>query len=150
MVAQLVRERTGQRARAETATMVSAFTAEHYLADRFSAGPLVLAGDAAHVISPIGGQGMNLGWLDAKLLAEVLVQACARPASAAALLAGYGRARRRAARSARRRAELFMALGQTSRFQRLRELTVTGLLWPPLADRAAQMFTMRGLDSLPA
>ena len=43
-----------------------------------------------------------------------------------------------------------MALGQTLPFQRLRELTVSGLLSGPLADHAAQGFAMRGLDSAPA
>lgn len=33
---------------------------------------VVLVGDAAQVVSPIGGQGMNLGWMECKLLAEQL------------------------------------------------------------------------------
>jgi 2-polyprenyl-6-methoxyphenol hydroxylase-like FAD-dependent oxidoreductase len=150
LIEQLVAERTGQLARADSATMVSAFTAEQYLADRFSAGPIALAGDAAHVISPIGGQGMNLGWLDAKLLADLLIRSLHEPEHAGALLATYTHARRRAARAARRRSELFMAIGQTLPLQRLRELTVAGLLSRPLADHAAQVFAMRGLDSAPA
>ncbi|MCZ2860629.1 FAD-dependent monooxygenase [Blastococcus sp. VKM Ac-2987] len=38
---------------------------QHRLADRFRAGRLFLAGDAAHAWSPAGGQGMNTGVQDA-------------------------------------------------------------------------------------
>ena len=147
LVEQLVRERTGELARASTARMSSAFTAEHYLADRFTRGRVALAGDAAHVISPIGGQGMNLGWLDVALLSEVLVQALARPAKATRLLEQYGRARRTAAKVAMRRAELFMAIGQARHLVRLRDLTIRGALSPWLVGRAAELFTMQGLAS---
>ena len=38
---------------------------QHRLAARFQAGPVFLAGDAAHSNSPAGGQGMNAGMQDA-------------------------------------------------------------------------------------
>jgi len=50
----------------------SRFRINHKLADRFCAGHVVLAGDAAHVHSPAGGQGMNLGLRDAEALSRVL------------------------------------------------------------------------------
>lgn len=46
-----------------------------HLAARYAAPRMVLAGDAAHGIHPIAGQGVNLGWRDAACLAEVLVDA---------------------------------------------------------------------------
>jgi 2-polyprenyl-6-methoxyphenol hydroxylase-like FAD-dependent oxidoreductase len=150
LVEELVCERTGELARARSATMVSSFVAEHYLADRFVSGSIALAGDAAHVLSPIGGQGMNLGWLDAKCLAERLAEALHAPARAEALLARYAQERRRAARTAIRRAELFMSIGQTRRFVPVRDVFVEGLLSPWMVQRAAQVFTMQGLASAPA
>ena len=50
------------------------FRIHHRVADRYRAGRILLAGDAAHVHSPAGGQGMNLGITDAISLADALSQ----------------------------------------------------------------------------
>ena len=50
----------------------SRFRIHHRVADTYRAGRLLLAGDAAHVHSPAGGQGMNLGIQDAVALSEAL------------------------------------------------------------------------------
>lgn len=53
----------------------SRFRIHHRVADTYRAGRILLAGDAAHVHSPAGGQGMNLGIQDAVALADALSDA---------------------------------------------------------------------------
>jgi 2-octaprenyl-6-methoxyphenol hydroxylase len=45
------------------------------MARRFAGERLVLLGDAAHVIHPLAGQGLNLGLRDAAVLSELIVEA---------------------------------------------------------------------------
>jgi 2-polyprenyl-6-methoxyphenol hydroxylase-like FAD-dependent oxidoreductase len=75
---------------------------QHRIADRFRAGPLFLLGDAAHVHSPAGGQGMNAGIQDAtnlgwKLAFAASTQALTGP-GAPGLLDSYEAERRPIAR----------------------------------------------------
>lgn len=50
----------------------SRFRIHERVAERYRAGRVLLAGDAAHTHSPAGGQGMNLGLRDAVTLGDVL------------------------------------------------------------------------------
>jgi 2-octaprenyl-6-methoxyphenol hydroxylase len=56
-------------------TPVRAYPVAFGIARRFVAPRLALLGDAAHVIHPIAGQGLNLGLKDAAALAEAVVDA---------------------------------------------------------------------------
>jgi 2-polyprenyl-6-methoxyphenol hydroxylase-like FAD-dependent oxidoreductase len=59
------------------------FRIHHRVADSYRAGRLLLAGDAAHVHSPAGGQGMNLGINDGISLAAALCDVLAGGSDAA-------------------------------------------------------------------
>jgi 2-polyprenyl-6-methoxyphenol hydroxylase-like FAD-dependent oxidoreductase len=64
----------------------------HRVADTFRAGPVLLAGDAGHVHSPAGGQGMNLGIADGIALGQALVEVLA--GGPEAVLTRYAESRR--------------------------------------------------------
>lgn len=108
-LADTVQRRTGAAVDASTSTMTSGFRVRRRQAVRVGVGRVVLVGDAAHEISPIGGQGMNLGWLDAAELAPLLVEAVRT--GAAGPWPAYAARRQAAARRAAWQAEANMALG---------------------------------------
>lgn len=67
---------------------------QHRLATHFRRGPFFLAGDAAHLQSPAGGQGMNAGIQDALNLGWKLAFAAGRTRPAQVLLNSYEAERR--------------------------------------------------------
>lgn len=139
-----VRERTGLAIDAGTNSMLSRFGVRTRLAPRMVAGRVVMIGDAAHEVSPIGGQGMNLGWLDAAALAPI-VSAAVRGQDVADRLRTFERTRLRAAARAARQAEINMALGRplTDRLLALRNRGIAGVAAvPPVNSLIARRFTM--------
>lgn len=91
---------------------VAVFRAQSRARRCVSAGRIVLAGDGAVAVSPIGGQGLALGWSGARVLASSLVQSVERGAPR---FAPYARAVRRLARRAQLRSAFFMVMGDPAR-----------------------------------
>jgi hypothetical protein len=100
---------------------------------RFRVGRVLLAGDAAHVHSPVGGQGMNAGIQDAHNLAWKLAGAL-RGGDSQRLLDSY---------EIERRAVVVGSVSQYTDF-----LTRTLLLPPPFV-RSAMFFLLRAMLRLP-
>lgn len=141
----LVENRTGIRPDAATNTMLSAFSVRSALARRTVLGRTILIGDAAHEISPIGGQGMNLGWLDAQALVPVLCDAL-QGVPADGVLRRFEADRRRAAALARRQAEINMLLGRPlpPPMLQLRNAGIrAAAALPPVNRWVARRFTMQ-------
>jgi 2-octaprenyl-6-methoxyphenol hydroxylase len=65
-------------------------------AKQFAANRIALVGEAAHVLPPIGAQGLNLGLRDAAAIGESVVEASRRNEDVGgdSILSGYDRARR--------------------------------------------------------
>jgi 2-polyprenyl-6-methoxyphenol hydroxylase-like FAD-dependent oxidoreductase len=87
----------------ESVIWSSSFVAQSATADTFTKsfgkGTIVLIGDAAHIHSPAGGQGMNLGLRDAAQLGRILSQLLkeskpAAPGVVDSRLAAFGKRRR--------------------------------------------------------
>ncbi|MFG2087232.1 MULTISPECIES: FAD-dependent monooxygenase [unclassified Spirillospora] len=91
----LIRDRTGIEFGGHDLTWVSRFDLSHGLADRYRRGRVFLAGDAAHVHSPVGGQGLNTGVQEAHNLLWKLAAADRLDAEAAERLLGSYEAERR-------------------------------------------------------
>jgi 2-polyprenyl-6-methoxyphenol hydroxylase-like FAD-dependent oxidoreductase len=130
----------------EKNVMMSSFGVQHQLADTFNSGRILLAGDSAHVVSPIGGQGMNLGWITASNLAESLSTIRKNKSHAKPILDSFSKISRSTAKTVATRAEINMWLGRKRKFALLRNSIAWLIVNTPLQRKMARMFTMRDLD----
>jgi 2-polyprenyl-6-methoxyphenol hydroxylase-like FAD-dependent oxidoreductase len=125
------------------------FSVRHYLAQRYRAGRLLLAGDAAHLMSPIVGQNMNTGLADAELLGLAFRRVLLEGQDPARWFSLYERVRRRAAQVATFRAWVMMRLGTSG--GRLWSPARNGLVRAALGSRMrrplAQLFSMVSIPS---
>lgn len=143
VLSELVADRTGVRLAPASATMVSAFGVQRRLARRLATGRVWLCGDAAHVVAPIGGQGMTLAWLGGRALADAWCDHLAGRASLSTAADRYDADQRARARRATARAAWNLRMGRAARVGAPRAWLVRALLTPPLAGRMARLFTMQ-------
>lgn len=139
-VSELIKRRTGIDVPAADQLSESAFTPRKFNCDRYYEGRIILCGDAAHVMSPIGGQGMNTGFADAEFLAAILCQA-----DPLKWLPAYNRCRRKAVKAAIFRAEHGMWLGtwRGKALSMLRDVLLKFLLCQkPIARHMGSFYAM--------
>ena len=141
----LVEERLNHSLADQTNSMISSFGVQHHLAERFHRGRVLLAGDSAHVVSSIGGQGSNLGWITAANLAESLSAIRKKSSRREPILSNFSKISRSTAKTVAKRAEINMWLGRKRSFPLIRNLIARLIVNTPLQRRMARMFTMRGL-----
>ncbi|GAA3609574.1 NAD(P)/FAD-dependent oxidoreductase [Nonomuraea rosea] len=122
----------------------SRFRVHHRIADTYRDGRVLLAGDAAHVHSPAGGQGMNLGIEDAVALGEALAKVL--DGGSQDLLDGYAAARRPVAEKVVGLASRLTALATASAARRPLRNVVLGLAGRIPAVRRRLAWQLSGLD----
>ncbi|MGF2947681.1 FAD-dependent oxidoreductase [Microbacterium alcoholitolerans] len=139
-----IRARTGITPDIPDGERPVAFRARQHLAARTVQGRVILLGDAAHEVSPIGGQGMNLGWSDALRVASAIDRMLR---GGRADLRGIEGRTRRAASAAQRRSRFYMSMGRPSHGLPLhaRNAVIRVLGLAPLRGSAAGLITMRGI-----
>jgi len=102
----------GEDVAARAVSAATGFGVRRFVAPRLRNGRVFVIGDAAHEVSPIGGQGMNLGLLDAARLAPLLAAWLRAGAAPEAALHAWERRRIASARTAARLASVNTALGR--------------------------------------
>ena len=95
----MIRQRSGLEFGSHDIVWTSQFNLSHGLAEHYRRGRVFLAGDAAHIHSPVGGQGLNTGVQDAHNLLWKLAMADCSGSHAEKLLDSYEAERRHTARS---------------------------------------------------
>jgi 2-polyprenyl-6-methoxyphenol hydroxylase-like FAD-dependent oxidoreductase len=122
----------------------SRFRVHHRIADTYRDRRVLLAGDAAHVHSPAGGQGMNLGIEDAVTLGETLSKVLG--GGSPDLLDAYAAARRPVAEKVVGLAGRLTALATMSAGRRPLRNLVLGLAGRIPAVRRRLAWQLSGLD----
>ncbi|MBK5274186.1 MAG: FAD-dependent monooxygenase [Desulfuromonadales bacterium] len=123
----------------------SGFGVQSYVARDFCKGRVFLCGDAAHLMTPVGGQNMNIGFADAELaawLTRLLIEDKAPYRLCAGL---YNKARKRAVRAAYRRSRALMVLGTSggSVWSFIRAVAAFIIMKTPLRQILVQTFSMQ-------
>ncbi len=147
----MIAERTGRAdIRVRSVAWASAYNMNARLADRYSVGRVYLAGDAAHIHPPTGGQGLNTSVQDAYNLGWKL--AAALSGAPPAILASYEAERRPvAAEVLGLSTRLLDALQKRGEMRRGRETQQLDLGYPetPLALKADAKSPLQPGDRAP-
>ncbi|MDP4511087.1 FAD-dependent oxidoreductase [Nonomuraea turcica] len=122
----------------------SRFRVHHRIADTYRRGRILLVGDAAHVHSPAGGQGMNLGIEDAVTAGEALSKVLR--GGSPDLLDAYAAARRPVAEKVVALASRLTSLATMSAARRPLRNLVLGLVGRLPAVRRRLAWQLSGLD----
>jgi 2-polyprenyl-6-methoxyphenol hydroxylase-like FAD-dependent oxidoreductase len=122
----------------------STFHISHRVASTAAVGRVALGGDAAHIHSPAGARGMNLGIEDAFVFASYAIDTLSGDSSR---LADYGRSRHQVHRKVVRRIELLtrLARGRPPPIRTLRRFLIPFMAGVS-ATAAAMRRTLTGLD----
>jgi 2-polyprenyl-6-methoxyphenol hydroxylase-like FAD-dependent oxidoreductase len=140
-------EARGEHDAARAIERADGFAIRRTVAPRMRRGPLFAIGDAAHEVSPMGGQGMNLGLLDAVSLAPLLADWVRTGDAPEAELGRWERRRRASARTSGLIANMNTFLGRPAspRVDAVRRAAMRAALATPAGTLLAHAYAM-GFD----
>ncbi|WP_109208558.1 MULTISPECIES: NAD(P)/FAD-dependent oxidoreductase [Microbacterium] len=139
--------RRGEEDAAATIAAATSFGVRRVVAPRLRNGRVFAIGDTAHEVSPIGGQGMNLGLLDAVTLAPLLADWVRTGTVPERELRGWEERRIRSARRAAALASVNTSLGRPlGRSDAVRRAAVRAMLSTAAVTVFARAYAM-GFDA---
>ncbi len=141
----IIFQRTGILLNFKDKISENSFGVQHFLAKRYYKHDIFLCGDAAHTMSPIGGQGMNTGFADAEFLSYIITAYLNDSRLDFKYLANqYEYYRKIAAKSATFRADLGMRIGTACGqiFSIIRSILLFLILHSPIVQLLPPFFTM--------
>ena len=139
--------RRGEEAAADAVQAATSFGVRRVVAPRLRNGRVFAIGDTAHEVSPIGGQGMNLGMLDAVTLAPLLAAWVRTGSAPDGELRRWEERRLRSARRAAAMASVNTGLGRPlPHTDALRRAAVRTMLAGPSGRLFARAYAM-GFDA---
>lgn len=144
LLIKIVQRQTGYNLSESECFSSSVFTVRRFICQRYFQNRVALCGDASHVMSPIGGQGMNTGFADAEFLADALSRTFSGGEDFQKVFASYDRYRRAAFNVAADRAERGMWFGtrRGPMASWLRYLFIKSLLSPLFKKSLPAYFAM--------
>jgi len=125
----------------------SGFNVHRFMARTFCKGRVFLCGDAAHLMSPVGGQNMNTGFADAELAAWLSRLLIGKRVPHHLVFRLYDRVRKRAVHAAFRRAQWLMMAGAFGGRlgSAIRNAAIFIFLHTPIRQFLMQSFSMRSI-----
>lgn len=125
----------------------SGFGVQRFMAASFCKGRVFLCGDAAHLMSPVGGQNMNTGFADAELAAWLTRILLDKRAPQRVVSGLYNRVRRQAVEAALRRSQWMMLAGTSGghAWSAIRNMIFLIFLHSPLQRYLIQLFSMQSI-----
>ncbi len=138
-----IKTRTGIAKESNQVIFTNGFGVQKGITDRIADTHFAVVGDAAHVVSPIGGQGMNLAWFNTFDLAQLLLKN-----TYATEFKLYAKRVESRWEKVVFRSEFNMFFGRRSSnlFYQIKKVGAKQVLKPHFAPTFANQFTMRGID----
>lgn len=146
-IANAVEQRLNITINPNDAQEVSGFKTHGLIAEHFAKNNILLAGDAACVVSPIGGQGMNLGWMNAWQASEAIIQSMQQPNKQKSFFDAYEKQAIKRCKNAILRAKFYRFIGRQAHRLWIKKIILIIMGHQPIKKFMANIVTMRYLSS---